>query len=212
MKRSFLLFVVIIFNINCLFCQKDTTFIKTQFDGDIYHYVGSRITYPWEMISNNIEGTSVVAFRLNKKGKIDSINVEKFPIEKCADNAVDILIETKNMWSPTLKNNEPIDFIYKIVINYKNIGSDKPNRKRKSVILKEKAEEKVEKGQFEKALSLINKAIALSPYDSGFYKIRSLIHNSLNNSVQSELDNKLAKKYDEEIIAIIDIVSYKMKR
>ncbi len=228
MKKQPLLLVLILLILNTVYAQQDTGFVKASFDGNIEAYFGQRLTYPRALIEQNITGKTVLSFGISKQGELESPVVDQFPHIDLAKEPLAVLNSTKGMWSPTLIDNEPTEFIYKIVINYEiqkgqsvtsvngNINQVRPSppaaMKEASLILKEKSLRKLKKEQYDKALILIDKAIQINPYRAAYYKIRSEIQQKLNNLSEAALDAKLAIKYEREILLNIDVVAYAVIR
>jgi len=212
MKKSLFILTLIILNSNSLFAQHDTSFVKATFDGDINKYFGSKLDFPRNLASQNIQGKTVISFQIDKKGELNSIIIENFPHIELAKEAVNILSSTKGKWSPTLINNKPTDFVYKIIINYHSQISHSSSWRDESIILKDRSLRKIKKGQYEKALDLINDAIEVKPYQWENYKIRAEIYSALNNTIEAEQDVNRAIKYEQEIMLNLDIVSYAVIR
>lgn len=229
MKKSLILLILFVFSFNGLFSQEDSVFVKARFDGNVENYFASKIKYPRDLAERNITGSTVLSFVITKQGELESIAADEFTHIDLAKGPISILKSTKGMWSPTLINNEPVDFVYKIIINYnvqksqsvssskrRNFNQGRPSpptpTKEKSLILKDKALRKVKKEQYEKALSLINEAIKINPYRAEYYEIRSQIHQSLNNTKDADLDKVSALKFEKEIVMVLDVVSYSVLR
>ncbi|MCD6179034.1 MAG: energy transducer TonB [Bacteroidales bacterium] len=228
MKKNFTLLILLAFSFNALFSQQENDFVKAKFNGNIEKYFAKQIKYPRELAARGIEGRTVLSFVITKQGELESIAADEFPHINLAKEPISILKSTKGMWSPTLINNEPVDFIYKIIINYniqkgqsvsssrRTFNQERPSppapMKEKSLILKDKSLRKVKKEQYDKALSLIDEAIKINPYKSEYYDIRSRVHYSLNNINAAEQDAMSAIKYRKEIMMVLDIVSYSVTR
>ncbi len=195
-------------NLSYLVGQEEATFIKARFDGNINKFFASRIKIPIELTENYIEGNTVISFKVSQNGEISSVVVDENSHVSIAEQALSILKSTEGRWRPTQVNNEPIDFVYKIVINNK-VYSGAPPAKSESIVLKEKAEKRIEKEQYDKALRYINKAIKLEPYNTQYYKMRSQIYALLNKPKESEADRLKAMRYEKEIMAIVKVASWK---
>lgn len=212
MKRNLILFVFLVLSMNCLLAQDDSNFVKANFDGKIEKYFISRLSYPRDLNEQNIKGRTILSFLINKKGEIDSISIEDFPHIFLAKDAKSILLSTEGKWSPTLQNNNPIDYVYKIIINYHGRSTQSQPSKEMSIMLKDKSLKKIKKKQYDQALSLMNEAIQINPFNAEYFKIRSQILYILNKPSEAELDKKRAIKYDKEIVLNLDIISYSVIR
>ncbi|TRX71015.1 energy transducer TonB [Carboxylicivirga sp. M1479] len=209
MKKTMLFTLVCVLNLSYLVGQEDAAFIKARFDGNINKHFATRIKIPIDVTENYIQGNTVISFKLSKDGEISSVVVDENSHVSIAEQALSILKSTEGRWRPTQVNNEPIDFVYKIVINNK-VYSGPPPAKSESIVLKEKSEKKIEKEQYEKALRYIDKAIKLDLYKPPYYKIRSQIYTLLNMPNESEKDRLRAMRYEKEIITIVNVSSYKI--
>ncbi|MBN1650090.1 MAG: energy transducer TonB [Bacteroidales bacterium] len=228
MKKHHLLLVLILIIMNSVNAQQDTSFVKASFEGNIDEYFARKLTYPRALIEQNIKGRTILSLEIGKQGEIESIVVDEFPHIDLAKEPLAILKTTEGKWSPTLINNEPSTFVYKVIVNYdiqkgqsvstvrSDIKQARPSppavSKEVSLMFKEKALRKLKKEQNDKALILINKAIQSNPYYAEYYKIRSEIQQKLNNLSEAANDAKLAVKYEREILLNINIVSYAITR
>jgi hypothetical protein len=212
MKKNLILFVLLVFSINYLLAQQGSNFVKASFDGNIEKYFASRLSYPRDLNERNIKGRTILSFLINKKGEIESITIEDFPHIFLANEAKSILLSTIGKWKPTLENNNPTDFTYKIIINYHGRSNQSQPSKEMSLMFKDKSLKKIQKEEYKQALSLINEAIQINPFNAEYFKIRSQILSILNIPTEAELDMKSAIKFGKEILLNIDIFSYSVTR
>ena len=197
-------FIVINFTLN----GQDSTFIKTKFNGDIGQYFGPKLTFPTALAFQGIVGFGEVEFRVNKQGKIDSINIITAPHVQMGQNIASLLLSTKDMWNPTLQNGQPIDYKYKLIVEYKITKRSGPPPQGKAFALKDKAIKMNMKKKYVDALELIDEAISINPYQYEFYDLRSQILQSLGNTEGSILNRQKSENLKKQIVAQIMVVKY----
>ncbi len=187
MRRIILILTIFTLGLQVKSQSNCEEFLKAEFNGDFKSYFAQRLVYPAYSQSNNIEGIAIIAFRINKKGILDSLHFEKYPDELIAENIKNILIKSRKNWKPTILNNEPIDFTYYIVINY-GIKNSKTNPIKLVEKQKCKAEKDLENSKYLRGLEYIQRAIKLNPYCEEYYRIRAKIYNNINKSSEAKLD------------------------
>jgi hypothetical protein len=190
-------------NIEC------NNFKKAEFKGDFTKYLARKLVYSHEALLSGKKGQLIVSFGINELGKIDSINVDTFPHYTIAENAVKILLSTKDMWTPTVCDGINIRYTYKIVVDYlmqSSNGSISTSDKTKFL---KKSKSKLKKSDFEKALKYINMAIKHDEYDYELYLIRSSVFKGMNEIEKCKTDILTAEKYKKEILSLgLCVVGY----
>ncbi len=122
------------------------------------NFIFKNIQYPQISRQNHETGTVVISFIVAKDGGIDSMSALEYPTIHLALSAIELLQKTDGQWNPTLLNNNPIDFKYKVVINYQ-IGNS--NLSDQFVV---RGDKYLKKEDYSKAIAQYNSAIALLPY------------------------------------------------
>ena len=92
--------------------------------GNYKEYIMQNLSWPEEAIKKRIEGSVVVYFRINSKGKLDSLSiVSDKPV---LNQAVASLFDTMKEWYPAVSHNRNIIWEDKITIpfNLSNINKD----------------------------------------------------------------------------------------
>jgi len=200
---GFLFFLCISIKLN----GQDSTFIKSSFKGNLYEYFGTRLTYPLDLAIKGVSGFAEIDFRLNNLGKLDSINVISAPDLRLAKEIVNVLVSTKELWTPTKLNGNTIDYKYKLIVEYKIIqGQNVPRAE--SAILRDKAEKKFNKQKYNDALEIINNAIKLDPFDYRFYDLRSKVFLKIGDIEKKEMDKETSISLEKQIVGCVVIISY----
>lgn len=187
--------------------QDDYSFVKADIDGGIGEYFYPKLKYPIHLLENDIQGRTILDFRINKEGKLDSIHVVSSFDISVLDQAVELLMDTKDRWSPTLVNNEPVDYMYKIVFEYR-IRKSIENKAFNLETIRKKTKKLLKKEEYEKVLKLINDFILLEPFHSEILRIRSGVYDMMNLEEESLLDLIEADKIDKKVMADIKITAY----
>ncbi len=190
------------------FAQENTDFVKSEFKGNVSvaNYFGNRLKYPLKSLKRNKEGRVVVDFRINKKGIIDSIFLVSSFDRELADNAINLLIENRRIWTPTLIKGKSADFVYKMVVNCNIFKSGIPKKSEVQKVC-ERSKRLREKKKFNKALKMLNKAINQKPFEIDLLKERVNVFNALQEKEKANEDILLMK----EILVSVDLIAvYKL--
>jgi tetratricopeptide (TPR) repeat protein len=160
-----------------------------------------------DLAFSGVSGFAEVDFRLNNLGKLDSIDVITFPDLRLAKEIANVLVSTKELWTPTKLNGNNIEYKYKIIVEYKLIqGQNVP--KNESAILRDKAEKMFNKQKFNDALEAINNAIKLDPFDYRYYDLRSKIFLKIGDMEKKERDKETSIKLEKQIVGCIVVIAY----
>lgn len=208
MKKLIICILIISFGIHISFAQNiDSTFTKSKFKGDINEYFGKRLRLSPEQIMNGYKGKTVISFRINEKGILDSIEVLDYSDIKLAKYTANLVAKTKNMWMPTILNGDTIAYRYKLIVQC--VGTtDESSNKDLSLSCKENAEKLLKKKQYQSALLSITTSISLNPYIADYYLIRSKCYKLLHKPEDAEKDYLSYKNLEREIVGFIDIRSH----
>ncbi|WP_462251010.1 energy transducer TonB [Ekhidna sp.] len=212
--KKHLLYLLVFFLSSAAFSQKDScdSFQKATFTNEesFSKYIARRLRYEVEAVRAKKTGLLVIDFSINEKGKIDSVNVVKHPHESLARQAGSVLLGTKDSWQATSCNSSPIGYRYTLVIEYIMRYGEKPYIHPVDKI-KKKMDKTIKKGDYEKALSLANKAIALDEYDPILFETRASINQELNNAEDAASDMAKSKQLKNELITNkIPVIGYSM--
>ncbi len=156
-KKSTYILLFIFFISNFSFAQENTAFVKSKFkqDTNISTYFGKKLKYPLKSLKREKKGLVVIDFRINKKGIVDSIFLVSFLNKELADKAIKLLSENRRMWTPTLVNSKPTDFIYKMIVNCSIYKTGLPKKSEAQKIC-ERSKRLKEKKKYKKALKILN--------------------------------------------------------
>ncbi len=182
-------------------------FVKASFNGEFEKYIFQRIMNPQKFRTSYKSGFAEIDFRINRNGKLDAIQVVRMPDESLAKDLISVLASTKHMWTASKLNGKPIAYGYKLIIQYMNsTGPRDPNDLSKRSI--KRAEKKLKQKKTDKALSIINKAIDLNPYNNHYYSLRAKINGELGLQKEKEADEKLSLELKRKILGNLLFVSY----
>ena len=160
---------------------KSTNFEKAKFiTGDVNSYFFKTMKYPQNAKQNTEFVNVVLSFIIDKNGKVDSIKVLKQPHILFTQETLIALNNSSGMWIPSKIDGKPVDKKY--IGNFKFATSTAPTD------YKERGLRLFKKGDFEKALKVINTAIKYNPYDKELYEARSKIYMNLKKIDQTNID------------------------
>lgn len=106
--------------------EEETIFIvadqKPTFQGGdlnvFRNWVQSRLTYPQLAQENNIQGTVVVKFVVEKDGRITNIQVLRSPDKTLSDETIRVLSNAPK-WEPARQRDQPVRFSYTLPVVFK---------------------------------------------------------------------------------------------
>lgn len=82
------------------------------------NWVQSRLTYPQLAQENNIQGTVVLEFIVEKDGRLTNIKVLRSPDSSLSDEAVRVLSMSPK-WAPARQRDQPVRFKYTLPVAFK---------------------------------------------------------------------------------------------
>lgn len=92
----------------------------------MFTYIQENLVYPAEAKQNGVEGSVVIQFRIDKKGKMYDLKIVRELSDgsgenSCAKAAMDLMTKMKNekTWSPGKQRGRPILFQYTLPIKFK---------------------------------------------------------------------------------------------
>lgn len=207
MRRLLLLTMVALLYCTSSFAQPNDGFVKAQYKlENIERYFAKNVRYPKNMLRNTREGNLVLAFRINKQGKIDSLNLEQYPDKKLSDDMIKLLLKTRSSWTPTYQEGKPIDFVYKVIVRCRFSQDFDAPHSAEELSFKQ-AKKKYSKQRYDKALESINRAIKENPYNHDFYRFRAEIYEALNNEKAAVLDKSIAKHLKRTIMGNVSLIA-----
>ena len=147
------------------------------------------VRFPLNLLSRGGEFNVLVSFIIKVDGTLDSVKVVSSPDKQASLEALNALEESNGLWNPTKINGVPINKRY--IASFKYVTSTKFSDSKKKV------EKLIEKGDYDKALKIINEGLTFNEYDKDLYQLRSVIYKKqnetdlLNNDLQKiEIINK----------------------
>ena len=147
------------------------------------------VRFPLNLLSRGGEFNVIVSFIIKVDGTLDSVKVVSSPDKQASLEALNALEESNGLWNPTKINGVPINKRY--IASFKYVTSTKFSDSKKKV------EKLIEKGDYDKALKIINEGLTFNEYDKDLYQLRSVIYKKqnetdlLNNDLQKiEIINK----------------------
>ncbi len=100
-------------------------------------FIGQKVTYPKDAAQNGIEGTTIIKFVINSKGKIQDVKLAKslgWGIDDVVLELMDEMQEIETPWTPAILDNENVNYEYVLPIKFKL--EDKQIAEAKSRVLK----------------------------------------------------------------------------
>jgi len=102
-----------------VYCQSDATMAFIRGQENFKNYIIKYVEYPGYAREMGIEGTVVIAFQVNKKGCIDSLQVLNSPHEILSNASIKAVKKTKCKWTPGMNKGKPVDVWLTIPIYFK---------------------------------------------------------------------------------------------
>jgi tetratricopeptide (TPR) repeat protein len=144
---------------------------------------------------NNVQEQVILSFIINKSGELDSVKLIKNPNKQFAIEALSSLDKSSGQWIPSKSNGQPVDKKFIAVFNFTTTKS--------FFDYKNKALKLQKKGDNEKALETIDKAIKIDGYDTELYQIRSMIYKNLNKTDLANNDIEKLKELNGTLLSDI---------
>ncbi len=167
-------------------------------DADVQQFFASNTSYPQKAAINEIEGNVVVSFIISKNGQIDSIQIVNNPNNILAVEVLVALEKSYGLWIPCKVNGNAVDKKYlgcfKFLMSKASVFTDNRNKGIKNL----------QKGDYEKSLKYINKALTIDEYNSELYQARANVYLKMNENELAQKD--LAKFKDLKDNLLIDVM------
>lgn len=170
--------------------------------GDIQKILTGTLKYPESGLQNNKQGDVIVSLRIDRNGKLDSIEIVSSPDLSLSTATMLAMNSVKGEWQPEMSDNVPVDKKYTAVFRYRiYTGSQLPDYKKQ-------AEKSFAKQKFDKALDLYDKAIQFNRFDSELFESRSKVKELLGDTEGAKDDHSIALMLYKSIISVSDISEF----
>ncbi len=207
-KKSVNILLLIFFFSSVSFAQEHTDFVKSKFKIggklSVNDFFAKQIIYPIQALQNNDTGKVVIDFRINKKGLIDSVALVSHFNKEVADQAMNALLKNRRMWTPTLINGKPENFVYKMVVSCDISKSEHPKRSHAGYVCK-RSEKFKNKGKYKKALKILNKEIPKEMFNISLLKARATVYKAMNEQEKAQADFQQIEKIKKEVLLNVKI-------
>lgn len=77
--------------------------------GDLSTFLESQLRYPQEAMDNNIKGTVLIAFTVNKFGEVSDPEVVSNIGGGCGEEALRLIMLSSNLWIPGVQDGQYVD-------------------------------------------------------------------------------------------------------
>jgi len=94
--------------------------VPPQFKGGLdafYKYLGQNIDYPDDARANNIQGTVILEFVIEKNGKLTEINVKR-SVNRLIDNEAVRVMKKCPLWLPGTQYGRPVRVLYSVPVSF----------------------------------------------------------------------------------------------
>jgi tetratricopeptide (TPR) repeat protein len=162
---------------------------------DVNKFFAENTSFPMSVTPNNVQEQVILSFIINKSGELDSVKLIKNPNKQFAIEALSSLDKSSGQWIPSKSNGQPVDKKFIAVFNFTTTKS--------FFDYKNKALKLQKKGDNEKALETIDKAIKIDGYDTELYQIRSMIYKNLNKTDLANNDIEKLKELNGTLLSDI---------
>jgi len=99
------------------FAEEMPTFLGG--DQAMYDYLAKTLVYPQDAKENNISGTVIVSFVINKKGQIRDVQVERNTTDSMSLAAEAVrVVKSMTTWKPAKQKGKPVNFKYMLPIKF----------------------------------------------------------------------------------------------
>jgi tetratricopeptide (TPR) repeat protein len=178
--------------------NKNSTFEQAKLKNeDVDKFFAKNTSFPMgvNFANNNVQEQVVLSFIINKNGEIDSIKFLNNPNKQFAIEALLALDKSTGLWIPSKSNGQPLDKRFRAVFNF--------TTKKSFFDFKNKALKLQKKGDNEKALQAIDKALKIDGYDIELYQIRCMIYKNLNSNDLANSDIEKIKELNDNLLSDI---------
>lgn len=188
-------------------------------NGSLHKFLSNKIQYPRTQIENDIQGYVILSFIVTSEGKIDSIIPIEFPSNELAVISVLAVQQTEDNWSPTIINQKPVNWKYKLAIKFsieEYTVSGQIHDPNDFVLPAKKNEKKgdsfFKKEKYEKAIKYYSLVIESNEYEYEYYLKRSSAFFKIGNIEEGNRDITVAHRLYNEFTGSIGIVALSITR
>jgi TonB family protein len=152
----------------------------------INDYLRNCVGYPYECLKNKDEGTEVVKFEVTPNGELENFEVVNSVSPVIDKHVIQMLRQTSGMWSPALKNGNPVTMEKEISILFKygefeEFALQKDFKEKAKACLYRGNKLLLVKNKPEKAMKLFNRAIKYCPNEDCLRVARGLCRYELGD-------------------------------
>ncbi len=203
--KKILLSILFVGIATMLFSQEG--FVQAKFKGEqpVGKFVADRMVNTVNLCVNGNEGDVVVSFRLNREGCIDSVKLISSFRKKVSEQAIQVLLKTNKMWTPTLINGKPEPFTYKMHLKYRSFKSKSSKKSLEQEWVKRSVKLR-KKGKYEKALKILNRRLKKNWFSTLLLKERAEVYHSMGEDGKAMADIKSIEKIQKELL--IDVIVF----
>jgi hypothetical protein len=210
MKQTIIAFIYLMFclDLNSQTVPKpDSSVVQAKYlKGDLTGFLSGQVKYDAEALRLNIYGDVLFSFTINKDGRLVNLNLQSSPDFGLTNSSMTAMKTIVEGWSPALINNVPADKKYLIVFRYRIYLNTTPRDYSREV------NKLIEKGKYERALTLCREATASNMYDFSMVELRSQIKEKLGDIEGAKNDRQAALKLREEIITVVNVYAIGVTR
>ncbi len=174
---------------------KKAVYLKEDLKNDLW----KNLEYPFEAVTNKIQGDVILSFDIDKSGKIGDMMIVSSADKSLSISSLASFDGIGDDWSPSKVNGNPVDKTYLLIYRYRIWQSFK------SPEYDEKAQKLIEKEKYEKALKIYDRAIEENQYDYQLFEARSKISEMLGDTIAAKNDSEQANRLQNEIMLVIDV-------
>lgn len=181
---------------SCLITNGQISFERASLkSGKIDEFFGQNTNFPEGLLGKIGNYNVLLSFVIKTDGMLDSVKIISSPDKQASFEALSALDKSDGLWNPTKINGQPVGKKY--IASFKFVTS------RKYFDQQTKAEKLVQKGDYMKALEIIDDGLKFHEYDKDLYQLRLKIHKIQNQLDLEDIDLKKISAIDEDLM--IDI-------
>jgi protein TonB len=90
-------------------------------DGELLKYVYRNLKYPAEARKNNVQGTAVITFIVEKDGSISNVKIARDPGAGTGEAALKVVLAMNDLpekWTPGKQEGKPVSVLYTMPIKF----------------------------------------------------------------------------------------------
>jgi hypothetical protein len=160
--------------------------------GNIGEFFGQNIRFPESLLGKIGNYNVILSFVITTEGTLDSVKIISSPDKQASFEAVSSLDKSDGLWNPAKMNGQPT--ARKYLASFKFVTS------KKYFDQQTKAEKLVQKGDYKKALELIDDGLKFHEYDKDLYQLRLKIHKNQDQLDLADIDLKKISEIDNYLM------------